>query len=153
MNRTDFSTSLSGLDSIRRYAFECGIESAFSQGAATGRCGRRQGRIAVTPAWWRPPGMVLVPVRPFGYHSPAPMNEVTTQPADHDIDARGLLCPEPLMIVRNKVREINSGEVVYVVATDPSTGRDFHNFCRFMGHELLAERSSEDCFEYWIRKG
>lgn len=81
------------------------------------------------------------------------MNEVTTQPADHDIDARGLICPEPLMIVRNKVREINSGEVVYVVATDPSTGRDFHNFCRFMGHELLAERSSEDRFEYWIRKG
>lgn len=81
------------------------------------------------------------------------MNEVTSQPSDHNIDACGLLCPEPLMIVRNKVREINSGEVVHIVATDPSTGRDFHNFCRFMGHELLAERTSGDRFEYWIRKG
>ena len=85
--------------------------------------------------------------------SPAPMNERTTQLADHNIDTCGLLCPEPLMIVRNKVREIKSGEVVYVVATDPSTARDFNNFCRFMGHELLAERTSENQFEYWIRKG
>jgi len=68
------------------------------------------------------------------------------------LDATGLVCPEPLMIVRNKVREMASGEVLHVVATDPSTGRDFHNFCRFMGHTLLAEERLADRFEYWIRK-
>ena len=73
--------------------------------------------------------------------------------ADVEIDATGLVCPEPLMVVRNRVREMTSGEVVHVVATDPSTGRDFSNFCRFMGHELLSEQNQGDRFEFWIRKG
>ncbi len=73
--------------------------------------------------------------------------------ADLQLDAMGLVCPEPLMIVRNKVREMSSGQVLHVLATDPSTGRDFRNFCRFMGHELVAEQAHDDRFEYWIRKG
>lgn len=73
--------------------------------------------------------------------------------ADDHIDAVGLLCPEPLMIVRNRVREMASGQVLHVVATDPSTRRDFHNFCRFMGHELVAESERDERFEFWIRKG
>ena len=72
---------------------------------------------------------------------------------DAQIDATGLLCPEPLMIVRNTVREMASGEVLHVIATDPSTGRDFSNFCRFMGHEMVAEQRQGERFEYWIRKG
>ena len=73
--------------------------------------------------------------------------------ADAELDATGLVCPEPLMLVRNRVREMASGAVLHVLATDPSTGRDFHNFCRFMGHELVAEERDGDRFEYWIRKG
>ena len=42
----------------------------------------------------------------------------------------GLVCPEPLMMARNKVREMRPGETVRIVATDPSTTRDFRNFCR-----------------------
>ena len=73
--------------------------------------------------------------------------------ADAELDAIGLVCPEPLMLVRNRVREMHSGEVLHIQATDPSTGRDFHNFCRFMGHELLGERSEASVLHYWIRKG
>jgi tRNA 2-thiouridine synthesizing protein A len=73
--------------------------------------------------------------------------------ADVEIDATGLVCPEPLMLVRNRVREMRSGEVLRVVATDPSTGRDFRDFCRFMGHALVADRRDGGTFEYWIRKG
>lgn len=73
--------------------------------------------------------------------------------ADLELDATGLVCPEPLMLVRNKVRGMTSGQVLHVLATDPSTGRDFHNFCRFMGHELVAESRTGERLEYWIRKG
>jgi tRNA 2-thiouridine synthesizing protein A len=72
--------------------------------------------------------------------------------ADSHLDATGLVCPEPLMLVRNRVREMRSGEVLHVRATDPSTGRDFHNFCRFMGHRMVAEERDGPLFEYWIRK-
>lgn len=80
------------------------------------------------------------------------MND-TPMHADAEIDATGLVCPEPLMIVRNRVREMRSGQVLHVVATDPSTGRDFSNFCRFMGHELVSSLERDDRLEYWIRKG
>ena len=69
------------------------------------------------------------------------------------IDAVGLICPEPLMIVRNRVREMRRGEVLFVVATDPSTDRDFRDFCRFMGHELVSRTQCGDRLEYRIRKG
>ena len=52
------------------------------------------------------------------------------------------------MVVRNRVREMQAGQVLHVVADDPSTRRDFTNFCRFMGHELLAEREQDGRFEY-----
>jgi len=72
--------------------------------------------------------------------------------ADAELDATGLICPEPLMLVRNRVREMRPGAVLHVVATDPTTGRDFRDFCRFMGHTLVAERHSGPTLEYWIRK-
>lgn len=71
---------------------------------------------------------------------------------DHAIDAVGLECPEPLMILRNKVRGMAEGETVAVVASDPSTVRDFTNFCRFMGHELAESTREGDRYRFVIRK-
>ena len=71
---------------------------------------------------------------------------------DQCLDARGLTCPEPLMMVRHAVRGLVSGQVLYVQATDPSTVRDLHNFCRFLGHSMLAENADENDYEFWIQK-
>ena len=57
------------------------------------------------------------------------------------------------MIVRNKVRGMASGETVAIVATDPSTARDFANFCRFMGHELAESSRDGERYGFLIRKG
>ena len=56
---------------------------------------------------------------------------------DHILDATGLFCPEPVMLLHNKIRDIATGEVLEVLATDPSTTRDIPKFCNFLGHELL----------------
>ena len=72
--------------------------------------------------------------------------------ADFKIDATGLLCPEPLMIVRNRVRGMRCGERLRIVATDPSTQRDFRDFCRFMGHRLERLDSAAGRFEFIIEK-
>ena len=73
--------------------------------------------------------------------------------ADYDIDATGLVCPEPLMIVRNKVRQMQAGELLHVLATDPSTVRDLTAFCRFMGHEMVEHQAVENRYTFLIRKG
>ncbi|MFP6807961.1 MAG: sulfurtransferase TusA [Pseudomonadales bacterium] len=81
---------------------------------------------------------------------PTETNEIE---ADVVIDAKGLRCPEPLMVVRNKLMDMAPGEVVKVVATDPSTSWDFPNFCKFLSHELLHHEQIDNCYFYWIRKG
>ncbi len=72
--------------------------------------------------------------------------------ADHQLDATGLLCPEPVMMLHNKVRDMASGETLYVIATDPSTQRDIPKFCMFLGHELLQQDADSECFKYLIKK-
>ena len=56
------------------------------------------------------------------------------------------------MLVRNCIRELDQGEVLHVVATDPSTHRDFSDFCRFMGHEMLQADVDGEILQYWIKK-
>ena len=73
--------------------------------------------------------------------------------ADHSLDASGLNCPEPVMLLHNQVRDMAVGEVVQVRATDPSTRRDIPKFCHYLGHELLAQEQDEQYFYYLIRKG
>ena len=73
--------------------------------------------------------------------------------ADVKVDATGLRCPEPLMVVRNKMMDMKVGEVVMVKATDPSTSWDFPNFCKFLHHELIHKETIENEYYYWIRKG
>jgi tRNA 2-thiouridine synthesizing protein A len=72
---------------------------------------------------------------------------------DQRLDASGLVCPEPLMLVRNAVREMRSGDVLYVLATDPSTERDLENFCRFLGHEMLSHEVQGATHHFRLRKG
>lgn len=71
-----------------------------------------------------------------------------------ELDARGLNCPEPVMMLHAEVRKLAVGECLSVLATDPSTQRDIPKFCNFLGHELLAQEARPDGeYYYLIRKG
>ncbi len=71
---------------------------------------------------------------------------------DAQLDASGLFCPEPVMMLHNKIRDMQAGDVLEVIATDPSTTRDIPKFCLFLGHELLEKSQDEQQFRYLIRK-
>ncbi|ATL97957.1 MULTISPECIES: sulfurtransferase TusA [Aeromonas] len=73
--------------------------------------------------------------------------------ATHELDAIGLRCPEPVMMVRKKVRLMAQGETLLVSADDPSTTRDIPSFCRFMDHTLIASETEQAPYRYLIRKG
>ena len=72
----------------------------------------------------------------------------------HDaiLDATGLNCPEPVMMLHQHVRGLAAGGLLKVIATDPSTRRDIPKFCNFLGHELLLQQEDAGTFLYWIRK-
>ena len=79
-------------------------------------------------------------------------NTGTLPSFDAVLDTTGLYCPEPIMLMHNKVRDMASGQVLKVIATDPATTRDVPKFCQFLGHELLEQSASaESNYLYFIR--
>lgn len=71
--------------------------------------------------------------------------------SDAVLDTTGLFCPEPVMMLHKKVRDVPNGSVIEVIATDPSTERDIPRFCDFLGHELVEKRVDGASFIYLIR--
>lgn len=71
---------------------------------------------------------------------------------DKTLDTSGLLCPEPVMMLHKAVKEVAIGDVIEVVATDPSTQRDIPKFCLFLGHELIEQKKTDLHYFYVIRK-
>lgn len=80
------------------------------------------------------------------------MSNTIFQTTDHFLDAIGLRCPEPVMMVRLNIRKIASGETLLIKCDDPSTTRDIPSFCRFMEHELIAKQITDKPYLYVIKK-
>ena len=61
------------------------------------------------------------------------------------LDARGLLCPLPVIRVQDRIKKLAAGEVLEVSATDPGTMHDIPAWCRVHGHQVLeaAKRGNE----------
>lgn len=75
---------------------------------------------------------------------------------DKELDARGLKCPLPILRAKKALTEIQSGQVLRILATDPGSAKDFVAFSRQTGNELLGSRelSSEQgaAFEFFMRR-
>jgi tRNA 2-thiouridine synthesizing protein A len=78
---------------------------------------------------------------------------VQGQEPDKTLDALGLRCPEPVMMVRKAVRYMETGQTLLIIADDPATTRDIPGFCRFMDHELINAETESLPYRYLIRKG
>lgn len=70
-----------------------------------------------------------------------------------ELDARGLMCPEPVMMLHNRITTVAPGGILRVVATDPSTTRDIPRFCQFLDHQLVRQEEADAEFIYYIRRG
>lgn len=67
------------------------------------------------------------------------------------LDARGLNCPMPILRARKALKDVPTGEVLEVHATDPGAVKDFEAFCRATGNELLETKSGGGEFHFRIR--
>ncbi|QBF83063.1 sulfurtransferase TusA [Shewanella maritima] len=77
----------------------------------------------------------------------------TFEQANHQLDALGLRCPEPVMMIRKTVRKMADGETLLIIADDPATTRDIPSFCEFMDHTLVSSETSETPYRYLLKKG
>jgi len=71
---------------------------------------------------------------------------------DRELDARGLNCPLPILRTKRSLNEMQSGQVLKILATDPMSVRDFQAFSRQTGHELLANGEQRGEFFFFLRK-
>ena len=72
---------------------------------------------------------------------------MNNKPFQH-IDATGLLCPMPLMLLKKAMAEIKVGEQITIAVTDEHAELDFQTWCERFGHGL--ERSEDQSDELWF---
>jgi TusA-related sulfurtransferase len=78
--------------------------------------------------------------------------EGSVMDAQKEIDTRGLNCPLPILKAKKALADMNSGDVLKVVATDPGSMRDFQAFARQTGNELVEQSSANEEFVHYLRR-
>lgn len=71
---------------------------------------------------------------------------------DKDLDTRGLNCPLPILKAKKALAELQSGQLLRVVSTDPGSVRDFEAFARQTGHALVEQRTEGAEFVHLLRR-
>lgn len=71
---------------------------------------------------------------------------------DKEIDTSGLNCPLPILKAKKALTELQSGQTLKVIATDPGSWRDFEAFARQTGNELVSQEKTESNFVYVLKR-
>lgn len=71
---------------------------------------------------------------------------------DHELDARGLNCPIPILRTKKFLTTVETGEIVRIMATDPGSVKDFEAFARQTDNELLSSTEAKGEFQFTLKK-
>jgi len=69
-----------------------------------------------------------------------------------DLDARGLNCPLPILKAKKALADMETGQVLRIVATDTGSVRDFQAFAKQTGNALLAHTHINGEFTFLMRR-
>jgi tRNA 2-thiouridine synthesizing protein A len=75
-----------------------------------------------------------------------------TMTFDKEVDARGLNCPLPILRAKKALNDMQSGQVLKVLATDPGSVKDFEAFCKQTGNELLSQAQTEREYSFFLQR-
>lgn len=72
---------------------------------------------------------------------------------DKEVDARGLNCPLPILRAKKALAEMQAGQTVRILATDPGAVKDFQAFAKQTGNQLLSYGETADkVFEFFLKR-
>lgn len=69
-----------------------------------------------------------------------------------ELDTRGLHCPLPILKAKKALSDMDSGDVLRVVSTDPGSLRDFQAFAKQTGNELIEQSTVADDYIHLLRR-
>ena len=62
----------------------------------------------------------------------------------HILDARNLLCPMPVIRTQDRVKALNTGDILEVRCTEPGALNDIPAWCRIHGHRVVETKEDAD---------
>jgi tRNA 2-thiouridine synthesizing protein A len=71
---------------------------------------------------------------------------------DKELDARGLNCPLPILRAKKALTDMQTGQVLKIVATDPGAVKDFQAFSKQTGNELLSHAEAGKEFTFFMKR-
>lgn len=71
---------------------------------------------------------------------------------DKEIDTSGLKCPLPILKAKRALSELQGGQVLRVISTDPGSMLDFQAFARQTGNTLLEQRQTENQYIHTLQR-
>lgn len=71
---------------------------------------------------------------------------------DKELDARGLNCPLPILRAKKSLTDMQSGQVLRILATDPGSVKDFQAFAKQTGNELLSSNEENKEFTFFMKR-
>ncbi|HEA67254.1 hypothetical protein LCGC14_3157340 [marine sediment metagenome] len=72
--------------------------------------------------------------------------------ADKIMDLKGLPCPMPIVKVSRGINDIEVGQVLQAISTDPGSLNDFPAWARTSGNEIVKTEQSEKEFSFYIKR-
>lgn len=71
---------------------------------------------------------------------------------DMTLDCTGLLCPMPIVKMAKAIKQIEKGQILQMLATDPGAPADVEAWARQTGHELVASETEGKQYTFFLRK-
>ncbi|MCF6157841.1 MAG: sulfurtransferase TusA family protein [wastewater metagenome] len=72
--------------------------------------------------------------------------------SDETLDCYGLMCPMPIFKTANKIKDVEIGKVLEVIATDEGIKKDILSWCNTTGNELLDIKETNEEIHVFIRR-
>jgi tRNA 2-thiouridine synthesizing protein A len=76
----------------------------------------------------------------------------TAEASAVDLDTRGLNCPLPILKAKKALSNMQSGQLLRVVSTDPGSVRDFQAFAKQTGNELVEQETVGQDYYHILRR-
>ena len=71
---------------------------------------------------------------------------------DRELDVKGLNCPLPILRTKKALAEMQSGQLLRVLATDPGAVKDFQAFAKQTGNALLEHSEADKVFTFFLKR-
>jgi len=77
---------------------------------------------------------------------------VSSMDKNDTLDAKGLMCPMPIVKLAKKMKELPVGAVLELIADDVGSKEDVPAWCKRTGNELVEEKEEGGVFYFYIKK-